>query len=144
MRALLPSPLAVSAGGEDGRVVRDNPLYSTDDHESHIEELTAEMERRDVSVRGAERREDSIIVDYDSENLDDDLAEVAIAFVERIDGGWGIDRLKAIALGETDQSWHAEAEWAKAYLDSEIEASEYGQRINKTLKRILVFEDEDE
>lgn len=129
--------------GRAGRTVPDNPSFPADDHDSHVAELTAEIERREVRVRDTEVRDDAVVVDYDSEDLNDDLAEVAMAFVERIAGGWGIERLDAIARDDSNYSWYAEAEWAHAYLDEEIDAAEYGNRISDTLQATLVVEDDE-
>lgn len=57
-----------------------------------------------------------------------------MAFVERIDDGWEVDRLEGLARAEPEMVWHAEAEWAQAYFDGEIEASEYRRRISETME----------
>lgn len=129
----------ISSGAEN-RQVSNNPSYPADDHSNHIDALTIEIDRRGIEVRDIERRGASVVVDYETENLNDDLAEVAMAFVERIDGGWGIEGLDAIARSDTAWAWHADAGWAQEYLDGEIDATEYGQRISGTLERTLVLE----
>lgn len=85
--------------------------------------------------------ERSVTVEYESESTDDDLANVAMAFVERIGAGWDVDRLDGIARQEPDLAWYAEADWAREYLEGEITAGEYGDRINETLSPTVVIED---
>ena len=63
-----------------------------------------------------------------------------MAFVERIDDGWEVDRLEGLARAEPEMVWHAEAEWAQAYFDGEIEASEYRRRISETMEQTLILE----
>lgn len=73
-----PSITAVMSGclvSGDSRDVSNNPSFPADDHENHIEELTVEIERRGLTVRETEHRGERIIVDYDSEALNDDLAK---------------------------------------------------------------------
>jgi hypothetical protein len=131
------------ASGQEGRTVSDNPSFPADAHERHMDELTDEIERRGVSVLGVERREEHVVVDYEAESFDNDLAAVAMAFVERIDGGWGIDRLEAIARDDATRSWHAKAEWASDYLAGNIDADEYGNHISDTLQQSIVLEDDE-
>lgn len=66
-----------------------------------------------------------------------------MAFVERIGDGWAVDRLEGLARSDPGMVWHAEAEWAREYLDGEIEASEYGQRISETMEMTVILDDED-
>ena len=136
--------MAGCLGEDDGRTVSDNPEFPPDDHENHIAELQSEMEHREVDVDEIELRDESVIVGYDSENFSDDLAEVSMAFVERIQGGWGVDRLEAVGRGEAAMSWHAETEWAEQYLDEEIDAEEYGDKINDTVEHMLLGGDGDD
>lgn len=113
----------------------------TTDHET---EFISEIEDRDVEVRGMEVDDDIVTVEYESENTNDDLADVAMAFVEQINAGWDVDRLDGIARQEPDLAWYAEAVWAREYLEGEITAGEYGDRINETLAPTVVIEgDED-
>ena len=83
-----------------------------------------------------------VTVEYESKNTDDDLANVAMAFVERIDAGWDVDRLDGIARQEPDLAWYAEADWAREYLEGEITAGEYGDRINETVAPTVVIEND--
>lgn len=104
--------------------------------------LRSEIESRGVTVTGMELNDSTVRVGYESssESLNDDLAEVAMAFVEHIDDGWEVDRLEGLARAEPEMVWHAETEWAQAYLDEEIEASEYGRRISETMEQTLILE----
>lgn len=67
-----------------------------------------------------------------------------MAFVERTDRGWGIDRLVGLARAEPEMVWHAEAEWATEYLDGKIDASEYGNKISETMERTLALDSAEE
>ena len=112
----------------------------------HQTELRSEIESRGVTVTGMELNDGLVRVGYESssESLNDDLAEVAMAFVERVGDGWEIDRLEGIARAEADMVWHAEAEWATEYLNDEIEAGEYGQRISETMEQTIIVGGGDE
>ena len=131
----------LAGGSSDGP-----PEFESDDHQSHLEELGAEIERRDVELNDAAVDDGTVGVDYETsaETMNDDLAEVAMAFVERIQGGWEIDRLEAVGRGEAPTSWHAEAEWAEEYLNDEIDANEYGNKISETMERTLVLDSVDD
>ena len=120
-----------------------SPNYAQDDHASHTDELRSEIERRGVDVETVEHDDPVATVKYESESANDDLAEVAMAFVERVQGGWGVDRLEAVGRGEAAMSWHAETEWAEQYLDEEIDAEEYGAKINDTVEHMLLGGDDD-
>lgn len=113
----------------------------------HRNELRSEVEDRGVEVRGLEVIEGELVrLGYTSESANDDLAEVAMAFVERVDAGWTVSRLQGLAHSDedSDMTWFVEVEWARQYLDGEIDASEYGQLISETLEQTLIIEDEDE
>ena len=111
----------------------------------HRAELEAEIERRGVTVTGTDLDDDLVRVGYESstETSNDDLAEIAMAFVERIDDGWGIDRLEGVAHADPDLVWYTESAWAREYLGEEIDASEYGARISETIETTLVLDGED-
>ena len=132
------SSILLIAAGCTGRGAEEPPSYDSDDHENHIDALNSEIKRRDVMVEEIELQEEVVAVSYHSDNINQDLAEVAMSFVERIQGGWGIDRLEAVASGESEMTWHVESEWAEQYLDEEIDAEEYGGKINDTVEHVLL------
>lgn len=105
---------------------------------NHQAELKEEIERRGVGVIAMELSDGIVTVEYESENTNDDLANVAMAFVDRVADGWQVDQLDGIARDETDLAWHAEAVWAREYLDDKITAAEYGNRISETLAPAVV------
>jgi hypothetical protein len=111
----------------------------------HLSALETEIESRGVTVTGMELNDGLVRVAYESssESANDDLAEVAMAFVERVDDGWRIDRLEGLARASPDMVWHAEAAWAREYLDGAIEAGEYGQRISETMEQTLILDEGD-
>ena len=121
------------------------PEYEADDHESHGDAFREELTSRDVEVNDLmlDPEELEVTVDYEHPEPQQGLAEVAMAFVERIQGGWGVDRLEAVGRGEAAMSWHAETEWAEQYLDDEIDAEEYGDKITDTVEHVRLGGDED-
>ena len=141
-RRFLGGTATAAALGAAG-CVGEAALGSTD----HRNELRSEVEARGVEVRGLEVIENDLVrLGYTAESDDDDLANVAMAFVERIADGWNVSRLQGLAHNEgaSDMTWYVEAEWARQYLDGEIEAAEYGQLISETLEQTLIIEDEEE
>ena len=122
------------------------PEYDADDHESHGDAFREELTSRDVEVNDLlfDPEELEVTVEYEHPDPQQGLAEVAMAFVERIQGGWGVDRLEAVGRGEAAMAWHAEAEWAEQYLDGEIDAEEYGGKINDTVEHMLLGGDGDD
>ena len=122
------------------------PEYEADDHESHGDAFREELTSRDVEVNDLlfDPEELEVTVDYEHPEPQQGLAEVAMAFVERIQGGWGVDRLEAVGRGEAAMSWHAKTEWAEQYLDEEIDAEEYGGKINDTVEHMLLGGDGDD
>ena len=116
------------------------PEYQADDHESHGDAFREELASRDVEVNDLlfDPEDLEATVEYEHPDPQQGLAEVAMAFVERVQGGWGVERLEAVGRGEAQIVWHAEAEWAEQYLDGEIDAEEYGERINDTVEHMLL------
>ena len=113
----------------------------TDDEQ--LAELRAEIDDRGVNYDSVELEEDIVEVEHDyDEDPNDAIANVAMAFVERIAEEWDVERLEGHLHDEgNDWAWHVEAEWAEAYADSEIDPEEYGTRISETMA--MVLEDED-
>ena len=122
------------------------PEYEADDHESHGDAFREELASRNVEVNDLllDPEELEVTIDYEHPEPQQGLAEVAMAFVERIQGGWGVDRLEAVGRGEAAMSWHVETEWAEQYLDEEIDAEEYGAKINDTVEHMLLGGGEDD
>jgi hypothetical protein len=114
----------------------------TDDE--HVDALQAEIADRDVEVIDIQLAEDVVEVEhgYDGEP-NDAIANVAMAFVERIADEWGVERLEGYLQDEegNDWAWHAKAEWARAYADGEIGPEEYGERLRGTLSQVLDAEE---
>ena len=138
-RSFLAGTATAAAVGTAG-CVGEAALGRTD----HRSELRTEVEGRGIEVRGLEVENRLVRLGYTSETANDDLAEVAMAFVERVADGWNVARLRGLAHSEegSDMTWFVEAEWAREYINGEIEASEYGQRISETLERTLIIEDQ--
>ncbi len=139
--------VAASAAGCLGSAIPGSndapPEHDEDDHESHGDSFREELTSRDVEVNDLLLDEDELVVtiDYEHAQSQQGLAEVSMAFVERIQGGWGVERLEAIGRGDGQMTWHAEAEWAEQYLEDEIDAEEYGELIGDTVEMILAAGD---
>lgn len=116
-------------GGETGA-----ESSMTDDE--HLAELRAEIDERGVEYGAVELEEAVVAVEHGyDDDPNDAIAEVAMAFVERIVDGWAVDRLAGrLRDGGTDWAWHAEAEWAREYADGEIGPEEYGSRLSETME----------
>ena len=127
----------------------DAEVSMTDDE--HVAELRSEIDDRGVAYETVELEGDDIVEvehGYD-EDPNDAIANVAMAFVERIADEWEVERLEGHLRDEgNDWAWHAEAEWAREYADDEIDPAEYGERISETMTMVLDDEgggeDEDE
>lgn len=115
-------------GGDDGDV--------PDTDEEHLTELRAEINDRGVEILELELEDGIVDVEHGYEEQPNDaVANVAMAFVERIIDDWDVDRLDGV-LHENDGDdwiWYAESEWAEAYADGEIGADEYGQKLRESL-----------
>lgn len=134
------SAIAASLAGCLGSASDGPPTYDGDDHGSHLDEFEAEIERRAVVVDETEYDDGVAAVGYESTDLNQDLAEVTMAFVERVQGGWSVDRLDAVAYDASNVSWQVKTEWAEQYLDDEIDADELGALIGGTIERAIVLE----
>lgn len=108
--------------------------------EGHTELLETDVSDRGVEVHDVAVDEDDVVtVEHGYEKPNDAVANVAMAFVDRVAGGWNVDRLEGYLIGNggIDYSWHAEAEWAQEYADGEIGPDEYGQRIRETFAVVV-------
>jgi len=101
-----------------------------------------DVESRGVTLDALALDSGVVSVEYDSDSVSDDLGAVAVAFAERVGEGWSIEKLDSIAYADQTLTWYANAAWASAYVDGEIEASEYGRRINDTLAPAVVMDDD--
>lgn len=122
--------LAGCLGGED-----EQPR--TDDE--HVAALRAEIDDRGVELTDIELAEGIVEVEHGyEEDPNDAIANVAMAFVERIVEEWDVERLEGYLRDDgSDWAWHAEAEWAREYAEGEIGPDEYGARLSETLTRVL-------
>jgi len=114
----------------------------TDDE--HVEALRTEIEDRDIEVISIELDEAIVTVEHGTQGEPNDaVANVAMAFVERIAEEWDVDRLDGYLRDElgNDWAWHAESEWAEAYAEGEIGPEEYGERLRGTLSQVLEAEE---
>ena len=121
--------------GGDSPVGGDTPR--TDDEQ--LAELRAEIDDRGVEYESVELDEDIVAVEHSyEEDPNDAIANVAMAFVERIADEWDVDRLEGHLRDEgNDWAWHAEREWAQAYADGEIDPDEYGARLSETMAMVV-------
>lgn len=117
------------------------PTYPPDSHSEHRDEFHREVQDRGVEVLELEHRTEhdgesvnEVFIRHESgiETSVDAMAEVAMAFVERIQGGWNVDNLDGLSIDEESANveWRVDREWAQSYIDGDITASEFGQRIN--------------
>ena len=121
--------------GGDSPVGDDTP--QTDDEQ--LAELRAEIGDRGVEYESVELDEDVVEVEHGfDEDPNDAIANVAMAFVERIADDWNVERLEGHLRDEgNDWAWHAEAEWAREYADGEIGPDEYGARLSETMAMVI-------
>ena len=129
--------LAGCLGGED-----EEDQTRTDDE--HVEALRTEIKNRDLEVIDIKLDEEIVTVEHGTRGEPNDaVANVAMAFVERIAEEWDVDRLDGYLRDElgNDWAWHAKAEWAEAYAEGEIGPKEYGERLRGTLSRVLEVEE---
>jgi hypothetical protein len=127
--------------GDNTPVTDDTP--ETDDEQ--LAELRAEIDDRGVEYESVELEEEIVAVKHGyDEDPNDAIANVAMAFVDRIVDEWDVERLEGHLQDEgNDWAWHAEAEWAQEYADGEIDPGEYGERLSETMTMILTAEGED-
>jgi hypothetical protein len=114
----------------------------TDDE--HVDALRAEIDDRGIEVLDVQLAENVVEVEHRTQGEPNDaIADVAMAFVERIAEEWDVERLDGYLRDElgNDWAWHAEAEWAEAYADGEIGPEEYGERLRGTLSQVLGVEE---
>ena len=124
--------------------LEDTGVTAAGSDEQHVEELRSDVDDRGVEVHAVELDDDVVTVEHGYEKPNDAVANVAMAFVDRVAAGWDVDRLEGYlgAEDETDYTWHAEAEWAQAYADGEIGPDEYGQRISGTVAVVVGGDEE--
>jgi hypothetical protein len=120
--------------GEETKATDDAPR--TDDE--HVAALRAEIDDRGVDLTDIDLDGDIVEVEHGyDEKPNDAIANVAMAFVERIVDDWDVDRLDGRLQDEgSDWAWHAEAEWAREYADGEIGPDEYGARLSETMSMV--------
>lgn len=111
--------------------------------EEHVAELRSEIGDRGVDLIDIRLAENIVTVEHGyDEDPNDAIANVAMAFVERIAEEWDVERLDGYLREEVrnDWSWYVEATWARAYAEGEIGPDKYGKRIRDTLSRVLEVE----
>ncbi|CAI49137.1 uncharacterized protein NP_2092A [Natronomonas pharaonis DSM 2160] len=136
-RTFVSGVAAGAVAGLAGCLGGDDDAPTTD--EGHIEALRAEITDRGVEVDSVELEDRIVSVEHGfDEDPNDAIANVAMAFVERIIDEWDVERLEGHLHDEgNDWSWHAETEWAQEYADEEIGPEEYGQRISETMAMVI-------
>ena len=141
-RTFVSGVAAGAVAGLAGCLGGDDDAPTTD--EGHIEALRAEITDRGVEVDSVDLEDGIVSVEHGfDEDPNDAIANVAMAFVERIIDEWDVERLEGHLHDEgNDWSWHAEAAWAQEYADEEIGPEEYGQRISETMA--MVIDDDEE
>jgi hypothetical protein len=75
---------------------------------------------------------------YESDAVGEDLGAVAVAFADRVAAGWSVEKLDTIVHADRTLTWYAEADWAAAFAAGEIDAAEYGRRIDETMAAAAV------
>ena len=107
--------------------------------DDHLSALRTEIDDRGVDYESVELNDTIVEVEHGyDEDPNDAIANVAMAFVERITEGWDVERLEGFLRDDgSDWAWHAEAEWAREYANGEISPDEYGARLSETLTRVL-------
>ncbi len=131
-RTLMVGFAGVTAAGLAGCLGEVNEAKS--DRE-HIETLRGEIDDRGVGFESVELEDGVVeVVHGFDEDPNDAIANVAMAFVERIAEEWDVDRLDGYLTDEGNVwTWYAESEWAQAYTDGEIDPEGYGARLSETL-----------
>lgn len=138
-RSFLSGTVTVATCGLAGCLGDDGG--QTDDE--HLDALRSELEKREVAVDSVELDDDVVEVEHGyDEEPNDAIANVAMAFVDRIVDDWQVSRLEGHLRDEgNDWSWHADAEWAREYADGEIGPEEYGARISETTTMLTTVDD---
>ena len=106
--------------------------------DGHLNRFRGEISDREVQLQGLELNNNIVEVEHSyDDDPNDAIANVAMAFVERIAEDWDVERLDGHLNDEgNDWTWHAEAEWAQAYADGEIDPDEYGSRLSETMAMV--------
>lgn len=136
-RAFLGGLGAIAATGTAGCLGGESSPELSD--EEQIRKLRTEIDDRGIPVRDIELEKRVVLVEHGYDEPNDAVANVAMAFVERIADEWDVERLEGRMRSEegTDWGWHVESEWAKEYADGEIGPDEYAQRIRQTLAMVV-------
>jgi hypothetical protein len=134
-RVFLVGVSATTAAAAAGCLGGDTPVGGPDTDAEHTDALRSEIDDRGVEVTVVEVAEDVVEVEHrGAEGRNDAIANVAMAFVDRIAEGWDVGRLEGLLRGDgTEWTWHAEAEWARSYADGDSGPEEYGSRLSETL-----------
>lgn len=142
-RTFITAAASATAAGLAG-CLEDSEVTAAEGDDEHVEELRADVDERGVEIHAVEVTDDVVTVEHGYEEPNDAVANVAMAFVDRVAAGWEVDRLEGYvgADGETDYAWHAEAEWAQSYADGDIGPDEYGQRISGTFTVVVDGDDQ--
>ncbi len=135
-RTFVTGTAATTALGLAGCLGADADTRTDDEH---VTELRTEIDDRGVDYDRVELDEDIVEVEHDyDEDPNDAIANVAMAFVERIAEEWDVERLEGRLHDDgSEWAWHAEAEWAREYADGEIDPEEYGTRISETMATVM-------
>ena len=114
--------------------------------EKHVSELRTEIDDRGVEVSEITLADDTVEVEHGyDDDPNDAIANVAMAFVERIAENRDVERLAGHLNDDgNDWTWHAEAEWARAYADGELDPDEYGSRLSETMAMVTEADDDTE
>lgn len=110
--------------------------------EDHRTAFRDDVQSRGVTLDALVVESGVVSVEYDSDSVGDDLGAVAVAFADRVGEGWDVEKLDSIAYADRTLTWYADAAWASAYIAGDIDASEYGRRINETLAPAVVVDDD--
>lgn len=112
----------------------DTEVTAAGSNGEHTETLRKDIDDRGVEVHEIDTEEATVTVEHGYEKPNDAVANVAMAFVDRVAEGWDVDRLDGYLTADdrVDYTWHAEAAWAQDYADGEINPDEYGERISET------------
>jgi hypothetical protein len=141
-RTFVTGTATVATLGVAGCLGDEEEQPRTDDE--HVDALRAEIDDRGIEVLDVQLAENVVEVEHRTQGEPNDaIADIAMAFVERIAEEWDVERLDGYLRDElgNDWAWHAEAEWAEAYADGEIGPEEYGERLRGTLSQVLGVEE---
>jgi hypothetical protein len=133
--ALAATPLAGCSGDGNGAatVTNQGAVYR--------EAFVDAIDRNDHVVRTLEV-ETRVALEYtpaaaSEEGVRESVNDVARAFFDRVNGGWGVDGLDASVLieGSLVATWNMERDWIEAYVDGDISRDELGKRVEDSVER---------